>query len=136
MTAAEVDIALKSHFITGWAGACPYALPNLDFTPPRNPPAPWVRLRIQEGLGGPISLGCGPGSTRLRNFGHVVLYIFVPRDSGRHEVSVLLDRAEGIFATQQFDGITTGDRIPWSMAEEEEWYGEGFAWEYFYHLTQ
>lgn len=101
MTFEAQRAAIEQRFKAAWT-ATPVAWPNVAFTPP-DPPAPWVRLHIQDAMADQVSLG----PTSLDRYSGVVyIMIFVVLGQGLAEARRLADLAAPIFRKQIFDGVT------------------------------
>lgn len=99
----QIHDAIINQFDTDWTYT-PIAWPNLQFDPSGLDPAEWVRITIVPADSEQVSMG---GPTNLhRQFGVVLLEIYIDQDSGARRSVELADLAINFFHSLSLAGIT------------------------------
>ena len=111
--------AITAHFASGWATTIAYD--NVEYTPP-NPPAAWVRITVQPGLGESASLG----ATLERQYGDIFVQVFTPENTG---TATAADTAQNAADRLRFKRIArTGDRDVRTFAASIKRIGNSDGW--------
>lgn len=96
--------AIRARFYAEWGNTTPIAWPNVSFTPPASPKAPWVRLTILPADARQASAAV-PGQRTLRSVGQIIVQVFVPEGGGDGQAEALAEQACAIFRGVRADGI-------------------------------
>jgi hypothetical protein len=112
MTYAAELASIETRFLDNYTGT-PVAMddsgpvidPDTRLIVDQPDDAAWVRLSVRGAREEQASLG-GVATKQFRNFGLIMIQIFVPTRDGHAAGRALADTIGAIFRTQQFGGIT------------------------------
>lgn len=118
MTRQEAVDAIGAHFATGWGTTTSIAWDNVPYSP--DPTLAWVRVSIQHNVERQETVERGMYTRR----GLVFVQIFVPVDTGRADVDVLVPQCQAIFEDSDPTRITFSNVTAREIgtASDEAWF--------------